>query len=334
MQPLLSILMPFRNTAAFLPECLDSICRQDYGPWELLAVDDHSTDESRQILEAWAAREPRIMLAPNEGKGIIPALRKAFALSRGELITRMDSDDLMAEGRLGYMAGKLAGTGPGHIALGQVRYFSDQGISDGYARYERWLNRLTSTGENFLEIYKECVIPSPCWMVFRNDLEQSGAFEPNRYPEDYDLCFRFYGAGLKCLPSSRLLHHWRDYRHRTSRTSEHYAGNYFLDIKMHYFLRLDRDTSRPLVVWGAGYKGKTIAKKLIREDNPFHWLCDNPEKIGKEIYGIPLVHYSRLDELENAQSIITVANGQAQGQIRDFLRSRHQQAMRDYFFFC
>jgi hypothetical protein len=171
-------------------------------------------------------------------------------------------------------------------------------------------------------------------MVFLADLEICGAFNPDRYPEDYDLCFRFYEAGLTCLPSSRTLHYWRDYDHRTSRTSEHYAQNYFLDIKLHYFLKLDRDPSRPLAVWGAGAKGKTIAKNLKAKGHPFRWLCDNPRKIGKKIYGIPMEHFSVLDTLPRAQSIITVASEAAQVNIRGYLADRGLKPMEDYFFFC
>ena len=326
--------MPFKNTARFLPQCLESICQQGFNSWELIAVDDHSTDESRTLMLQWALKDPRIRMVPNEGEGIIPALRTALAHSRGRLISRMDSDDKMAGGRLKEMADQLLQHGKGHIALGGVRYFSHRGISDGYARYQRWLNGLTRDGRNFDEIYKECVIPSPCWMVFREDLETCGAFRPNRYPEDYDLCFRFYEAGLKCLPSSRILHHWRDYDHRTSRTSLHYAQNYFLEIKLHYFLKLDRDTSRPLVIWGAGSKGKTIARNLKTGGHPFRWLCDNPRKIGKKIYGIPMEHYSVLHALPKAQSIITVANESAQSEIRGYLAELGHDPMKDYFFFC
>ena len=334
MEPLLSLLMPFKNTAGFLPECLQSICQQDFEDWELIAVDDHSTDPSRSLLLQWAEKDPRIRVVPNEGRGIIPALRTAYSHSQGQLISRMDSDDKMAQGRLKAMAGQLLKHGQEHIALGLVKYFSHRGISNGYARYEAWLNGLTREGRNYDEIYKECVIPSPCWMAFREDLEACGAFRPNRYPEDYDLCFRFYEAGLRCLPSSEILHFWRDYDHRTSRTSEHYAQNYFLDIKLHYFLKLDRDPRRPLVVWGAGSKGKTIAKNLKAGGYRFRWLCDNPRKIGKTIYGIAMEHYTVLDMLPKAQSIITVANEEAQGDIRTYLGARGHKPMADYFFFC
>ncbi len=267
--PLVSILIPFKNTEKFIPACVESILNQTFDKWEVLAVNDCSTDTSGYIFDTYAANDDRIRVIQNSGEGIIDALWLAYSKSKGLLITRMDSDDIMAPNKLQVMVDSLLSYGIGHLAVGQVEYFSDRIISDGYARYEKWLNALTETGSNYSEIYKECVIPSPCWMVFREDLDSCGAFEPDRYPEDYDLSFRFYAKGLKCIPCHQVLHLWRDYETRTSRTSEHYAQNYFLDIKLHYFLKLDYDPARPLTVWGAGNKGKEIAKGLIKQQDSF-----------------------------------------------------------------
>lgn len=332
--PLVSILIPYKNTARFLPECIHSILAQEYPHWEILAVDDHSTDNSWAVVEAFAKNEDRIRTYKNTGEGIIHALRTAYLHSSGNLITRMDSDDIMVPEKIGSMVHALAAMGHGHLALGKVRYFSDRGISAGYARYERWLNLLTETGSNYTEIYKECCIPSPCWMVYRQDLDACGGFTHNRYPEDYDLAFRFYAQGLQCIPCKDILHLWRDYATRTSRTSEHYAMNYFLELKMYYFLKLHHDPNRPLVVWGAGNKGKTISKILLSKEIAFYWLCDNPNKIGKKIYDTEMRHFSFLRALKKPQSIVSVANEEAQNMIRSYLITLEQQSMKDYFFFC
>ena len=331
---LISILTPFKNTSDFLPECLESILNQTYTNWELIVVDDHSTDESFTIVDAYAKQDSRIKLFKNTGNGIIDALRLAFQHSKGNYITRMDSDDMMTPNKLELMLNDLKAHGKQHIALGLVRYFSDDGVSDGYARYETWLNTLTKTGANYLEIYKECVIPSPCWMLHREDLMACGAFNPNRYPEDYDLAFRFYKQGIKCIPSQNLLHLWRDYGTRTSRTHEHYAQNYFLDIKCHYFLELDFNPKRTLTVWGAGFKGKKIAKLLKKRKIPFVWICNNPKKIGKHIYGFELHSFEHLKELEHPQCIVTVANERSQLRIKTYFETQHMKSMVDYFFFC
>ncbi len=331
---LISIIIPFKNTVHFLPECIDSIRKQRHENWEVLAVNDKSNDDSNELMYQYSAQDTRIKVFQNSGTGIIPALQTAYGHAKGNFITRMDSDDVMKPQRLSVMVNALKSHGQGYVSVGQVKYFSDRGISDGYNRYEKWLNELTSQGTNYSEIYKECVIPSPCWMVHRQDFENCRGFTPNRYPEDYDLTFRFYEKGLKVIPCDEVLHLWRDYDTRTSRTHEHYAQNYFLDIKMHYFLKLDYDTTRPLVVWGAGFKGKTVAKKLLEKNISFTWLCDNPNKIDKKIYGKEMKHFSTMKELEKPQSIITVANEQAQVEITNYLRLLGQTQINDFIFFC
>lgn len=333
-EPLISILIPFKNTEAFLPECLDSIINQTYSNWELIIVDDGSTDKSTTIVENYAQKDKRIKLLTNTGNGIIEALRHAYNNSKGQLITRMDSDDIMTLNKLEVLGNLLLEKGEGHIAIGQVRYFSKTGVGAGYKSYETWLNMLTKTGSNYSEIYKECVIPSPCWMLHRDDLNKIDAFNPNTYPEDYDLVFRCYEYDIECIPCNKVIHYWRDYSSRTSRTHEHYAENHFLDLKLHYFLKLNYDGSRPLAIWGAGNKGKTVAKKLIAKEIPFYWICDNPKKIGKDIYGKTLLNFDYLNELDNPQSIITVANSKAQIEIRQYMSNHGMNAMRDYFFFC
>ncbi|MEM9362542.1 MAG: glycosyltransferase [Bacteroidota bacterium] len=331
---LISILIPFKNTENFLPECIDSILEQTYSNWELIAVDDSSEDNSFNILSQYAKQDARIKVLKNKGVGIIPALQMGYSRSKGHYITRMDSDDIMLPKRLETMVESLQKYGEGYLAVGQVNYFSEHGVGQGYQKYEAWINTLTEAGANFTDIYKECAIPSPCWMVLRKDFVASGAFNSNRYPEDYDLAFRFYQNGLKIIPCTEVLHKWRDYGYRASRTSEHYAQNYFLDIKLHYFLKLDYQTHRPLVVWGAGAKGKTIIKKLIEKDVDFIWLCDNPKKIGTKIYGQSLHHFSKLQTLEHPQSLITVANENEQEEIKSFLSKLRHTPMKDYFFFC
>jgi len=332
--PLVSILIPFKNTAIFLEECLDSILKQTYSNWEVLAVNDNSSDESLSIVQNFTKKDSRIQVFQNQGDGIISALRVGYSKSKGQFITRMDSDDLMTSDKLNLLATSLLKHGKGNLAVGQVKYFSDRGISNGYERYEAWLNQLTQLGTNYSEIYKECVIPSPCWMVYREDFNACGAFEPNRYPEDYDLTFRFYEKGLQCIPCNKILHHWRDYDTRTSRTSKHYAQNYFLDIKLHYFLKLHYDKQRPLVVWGAGTKGKNIAKDLQNKQIGFYWLCDNPNKIGKSIYGKEMLHFEFIQTLKSPQTIVTVANEEDQQLIRNYLHRFKFTSMKDYFLFC
>lgn len=333
-KPLISILTPFKNTEAYLADCIHSILNQTFTNWELIIIDDGSTDESYKIVNAFAENEPRIKLFKNSGSGIIDALQLAFSHSKGDYITRMDSDDIMTPNKLEVLLNNLITFGKKHVAVGLVEYFSETGVGEGYKSYETWLNNLTKTGTNYSEIYKECVIPSPCWMIHRTDFIACDAFNPNLYPEDYDLTFRFYKHQFKCIPCDVVLHQWRDYSTRTSRTHIHYAQNHFTELKLRHFLDIDYNKEKTITIWGAGTKGKLMASILIEEHIPFEWICDNPKKIGKDIYGKELKDFKTLSKLKNTQSLITVANKTAQKEIRAYLKKINKQPFTDYIFFC
>ena len=332
--PDITIIMPVFNAASYLQECIDSILSQTERDWELFAIDDHSKDNSLQILLDYQSKDERIHIFNNKEKGIIPALRLAFSHANGIFITRMDADDKMAPTRLSQMKHQLLKHGKGYIATGLVRYFSENTLGEGYQRYEKWLNDLTRQGTNFDEIYKECVIPSPCWMLYKEDLHAVGAFQPNTYPEDYDLCFRFYKQGLKVIPEHKILHHWRDYAIRSSRTDPHYADNAFLDLKVDYFLQLDWDNTKQLVLWGAGKKGKRIAKILHEKGISFRWICNQPRKWGHLLHGSMFEDSRLLPDIPTPQIIIAVANPDEQLLITEQLRHLKLRKGVSYFFFC
>lgn len=324
---MISILLPVYNAAPYLEECLQSILAQSHTDWELIAVDDFSSDGSAEVLTAFAARDGRIRVLENQSKGIIPALRLAYAQSRGDHITRMDADDIMPPRKLELM---VAACRPEVVVTGRVAYFrSDGPLGDGYQRYADWLNGLVERQAHWQEIYRECVIPSPAWMMTRETLEGIGAFDSDRYPEDYDLVFRMYGHALEVLALDVLLHHWRDHGQRASRNDPNYSDNRFLDLKLTYFLQNDRADDRPLALWGAGDKGKYLARALQALDVAFSWHTDNPKKIGKDIYDLRLQASS--DVPRDAQCLLLVASPSEQAAIGRQLATREDIAP---FWFC
>lgn len=331
---LISILLPVKNASIYLFECLDTIVEQSEKHWELIAVDDHSTDGSYDVLQKYAQKDHRITVLKNDQQGIIPALRKAFKNSKGVLITRMDADDRMPVQKLEKLKANLLQLGPGHLSTGLVEYFSTDKLGNGYLKYQNWLNRLSSSATNYKDIYKECVIPSPCWMVFREDLERCGAFEPNRYPEDYDLCFRFYQQKIQVKAVPEILHQWRDHPERTSRNDPNYADIHFFDLKIHYFLKLDYDPQRTLTLWGTGRKGKELAKLLIQNNITFRWITDNIKKIGKDIYNIRIESIDVLQSAKQMQVIVAIAAPTELFDINQKLAKQKFIQSKDVFFFC
>ncbi|MEQ8472071.1 MAG: glycosyltransferase family 2 protein [Marinoscillum sp.] len=333
-EPLVSIIMAAKDTAPYLPDCLDSILAQTYENWELIAVNDHSEDTTADILEAYAEEDDRIRVVHAKRHRLIPALQEGYAVAEGELINRMDSDDLMPDDKLEALVGEWLKHGEGTVIAGGTVHFVDDGVvGDGFLKYEQWLNEVARTETHYQEIYKECVIPSHSWLAHRNDFEAAGAFDPVVYPEDYDLCFRFYRNGLNVVGLDKVLHHWRDRSDRISRTWEEYKDNRYFELKLNYFYELDRDPQRPLVLWGAGPNGKDMARLLAQREDQFHWVCNNSKKIGKDIYDIRLHPTDEILNLSSPQIMIVVTTPKARSRIEGILSLWGKEPVKDYWFF-
>ncbi len=312
-----SIILPIKNTANYLVECLDSICNQTYQNWELLAVNDASIDDSLSIIQAFAKKDRRIKALDNPKPGLLQALRFGYKHATGDLIHRMDSDDIMPLDKLLKMTNAYK---KGSVVTGATKYFSDEGpVGDGFLRYDKWLMEVAKQNTYRQDMYKECVIPSNCWLIHRDDFEAVGGFEHDTFPEDYDLCLRFITAGYEIIGLPLILHHWRDRKDRISRNWDEYKDNRFFKLKVDYFYKVDRDSSRPLVLWGAGKNGKDVAKLLLQKESNFYWVCDNDKKIGKDIYGLKMQHFNHITTLNFPQIIIAVASPDGQKEIKSNL---------------
>ena len=96
--PKVSILLPTHQSGAHLRETLDSIWAQTYQDYELLAVDDASTDQTLEILRESA--DPRMRIIQGRNQGLAEALNLGITSAQGEYIARIDADDLMVPDRL------------------------------------------------------------------------------------------------------------------------------------------------------------------------------------------------------------------------------------------
>ena len=95
MTPLVSIIVPVYNEAAHLSETVDSVLAQTVEHWELLLVDDGSTDGSDAICERLAAQDKRIRVLHTEHRGVSAARNAALAATRGKWVQFLDADDLL-----------------------------------------------------------------------------------------------------------------------------------------------------------------------------------------------------------------------------------------------
>jgi hypothetical protein len=242
----------------------------------------------------------------------------------------MDADDLMPVNKLKWMAEAMI---EGSVVTGKVSYFCDEReVGEGFLKYTDWLNGLMEEGDFWRDVYRECPVPSSAWMMHRADFERIGGFTSGLMPEDYDLAFRILKHKLKVICLNEEVHHWRDSETRVSRNEEQYFPIAYLPLKVHYFLELHRDINKTLVLWGAGKKGKLVAKELLERNVMFTWLTNNEKKIGKDIYGVVLKSDNE-QELANGQIIISISSPAEKVEVQTRLKHERLVNNQDYYWF-
>lgn len=136
MEPLISMIVPVYNVAAYLPRCLDSIVGQTYGNLEILLVDDGSTDGSGEICHRYARADQRIRVIHQENRGVSAARNAGLEEMTGEYVMFVDSDDWIGPDAVQVLYDRLERDGS-QLAIGRkVDVFEDQ-TWDGF--YSEWM---------------------------------------------------------------------------------------------------------------------------------------------------------------------------------------------------
>ena len=291
--PVVSVVLPVRNAAETIDECLDSIYRQTYKRFEVVVIDDGSTDESLTKIKHWCDRDERIQCYQQAPLGLVSALNKGMELARGDYIARMDADDIMLKNRLQAQTAYL--DQHPHIALvaTQVELFPSHQITPAYQKYIRWQNQCLTPRDIADEIYVESPIAHPSVMVRREACMKLGGYRQGDFPEDYDLWLRMVSHGMQLAKLPQVLLKWRDYGHRTSRVDHRYHKQKFDELRAKHLAKDPRiPTNRPLVLWGAGRK--TRQRVALSGIKPALWVDVDNKKIGKSYLGAKVEHFSWL----------------------------------------
>ena len=130
-RPLVSIVMPVYNSEAFVAEALDSALAQDYEPFELIAVDDGSTDRSAAIVQSY----PNVHYILQENSGPSAARNVGIEASRGEILAFVDADDVVPANKLSVQVGYLLEHPDAVCVLGRQHWINPP---EGLARDPVW----------------------------------------------------------------------------------------------------------------------------------------------------------------------------------------------------
>lgn len=328
--PAVSVILPFFNAETTLRPAIASILQQRFQDWELIAFDDGSDDGSLQLVEALAAKDPRIQVLSAAHRGIVPTLREACVIARGRFLARMDADDVAHPERLGLQMAAMEADPAAAVCGARVR-IAGAAIGLGRRRYEAWINRLVRHEDMVRELFVECPLPHPTFFMRRDAYEQTGGYRNQGWPEDYDLIMRFWRAGWRLIKTPEILLEWHDRPGRLSMTSPCYAEAAFRALKRHFLFASYLKADTRFFQWGAG----EVGKRWLREWGPQRPECVvdvHPRKIGRMIHGYPVVAPEALPSPGDAFILVAVGARGARTEIRDYLNARGYKELQNYLF--
>lgn len=330
--PLISILMPVYNAAGTLRAALQSVVAQSFKEWELVAVNDGSTDASLEILDEAARKDRRIRILTGAHVGHVEALRSAATLATGPLLARMDADDVMHPRRLLLQLTRLDSPPAVDVVATRVRVLGRTG--EGMRLYVDWQNRLLSHDDITVNLFVESPLAHPSVLMRRDKFERAGGYRDPGWAEDFDLWHRLRECGARFEKLPRTLLSWRDSDRRLTRTHPMYSEKAFYQAKLHYFKRHPLGRG-PVVVWGAGPIGRHWARDLLRAGIDVPYAIDiDPRKVGRTIAGGRVPVLSVDEGLARRAGVILGAVGSrgARDTIRDRLARERLVEGRDYLF--
>lgn len=149
MKDLVSVIMPVYNASGWLDTAVLSVIGQTYPNWELLAVDDGSTDDSLQKLQAWAEKDARIRVFHKENGG--PAKARAFGLEKatGDYVFYLDSDDSISIDMFEVCLGVITTTNADVAVPNLIQRKPDGTVRDNFLECQIVTNSVISGQEAF-----------------------------------------------------------------------------------------------------------------------------------------------------------------------------------------
>lgn len=183
----ISIVIPVYNKSEYLDRCFESIFRQDFEGFEVVAVDDGSTDGSDLICDRWAAKEPRLRVVHVVNGGVTAARRIGIEHAQGRYVMFADADDLLIDGALRLMYDAIERTGADEVFATYDDQYGcryDSGLR-GFVEPERLIRDMLALHSHF------CVL----WgIIFRRELLSGCLDAPREIVEREDSLMQ-----IKCL---------------------------------------------------------------------------------------------------------------------------------------
>jgi glycosyltransferase involved in cell wall biosynthesis len=204
----ISVIMPCYNAAAFVEEAVNSVMNQTYADFELLVVDDGSTDGSIDILQQLAARHsPHLNLILQHHLGPYPARNIGLKQAHGGLVAFLDADDYWSPDTLEKLAAAL------DVNTADIAYCGWQNVGEGSPGKEPYLPPDYGQIDTAAEFLRSCPWPIHAALVRREVIDAVNGFSERCFSAmDYDLWLRLYAhtQRLVRVPEVLAFYRWHD----------------------------------------------------------------------------------------------------------------------------
>ncbi len=317
----LSILLPFHNAAPTLDAAIASIAAQTFADWELLLIDNASTDGSPAIAHQWAMRDECIRVITEPVIGIAHALNTGLHHAQGRYIARMDADDVSHPERLAKQVAYM----DAHPEIGvlgtRTRFATSVEKSSGMQGFVYWQNAILSPHEHYVKRFVDAPLAHPT-VVFRRELvERHGAYNTGPLPEDHELWLRWMDAGVRFAKLPDALITWNDHAQRLSRTHANYSTDAFFTTKARWLAKwLHRKLDgRPVIIAGTSNICRQRARLLEAEGNAISAFTDVRPR---EVPGFAFIPHLRLPPSGEAFIVSFISQRGTGDLIAEFLASR------------
>ncbi|MHC6176478.1 bifunctional glycosyltransferase/CDP-glycerol:glycerophosphate glycerophosphotransferase [Glutamicibacter sp. X7] len=217
--PLISIVVPVYNVQRYIGMTIESVLEQEYENFELILIDDGSTDESGAICDEYAARDERLRVSHVPNAGVSAARNTGIALAKGEYLAFIDGDDLLYPYSLQLMIEQALASGADVVSGNVHRFKGPKSWQSWHHRSSHATDRLDASLDDVPELLYDTVV----WnKLYRMDFwkKQGYSFPVGVIFEDIHLAFRAYNEANHVDILSTPIYQWRVREEESSATQQ------------------------------------------------------------------------------------------------------------------
>lgn len=247
---LVSIIMPAFNAELYIAESIRSVYAQTYRDWELIVVDDGSSDGTARVVNEFSRLDQRVRYIFQENGGQAKARNMGLSQSSSELVAFLDSDDLWVREKLKLQIDAIDAMQV-DLVFSDGYIFADEDVEDETFTFQTMIGALA--GDNFFRLmFIQNRIPILSVLTRRDSLSKAGLFDESReyqMCEDYDLWLRMVRNGAVFYGMPEKLVRYR--RHANASTYNPFSPiramlavlrKYKYDVSLDSALRVERFT--------------------------------------------------------------------------------------------